>query len=1206
MKRRVYRWLALFLGLQLIATVTALPASADMSNDFTEKYVIFDGGENGKTVQWKKGNYVIWSTTGFDLQVPEDMPAEKVGLYIRITLDEATAKAMNTGGEIELAYQTCDKSEIHSAINVVTWQAGLNEVVIPIMQSGVYVDGGQAHFDIYETINWFRFYTTPNTTNLSVDGSATIWEVAVVDSTMAGIEFGKNDTYLTLSHPLEATPNTIEASIKPRELTSSWTLGTYSGVRYGADVLSNKSGTVNGVEGIPDGTPYVGGTVKKGGFFGTTDLKFDVSIPKAYRAGDLALTFWLYTSTGEVTLSYIELTSSGTCDKEELCWTTKDAEFSDLKPGWNRIVLPLDSRTGAGFDHTRVNYTRIWGSQNAADKATEAFDMYVTEMKIERYEGEQTVTGGYEIVDGLPTWRVLDFTKTPQNWDGGKITVGKVWTNDGSGEAQPQDGTVYMEVTPGTTLTFPADHATYPSGSYWKGGFTASTGNAFIAPEIPGQYSLSDLVFTFWIYVPDANLVPDDISADSPNFEFTSDGDVDGAEIDYLNMWKRIGGLEDGWNYVEIPMNEMDADGSFDLHAVNFFRWTYMCSLKDTTGRVKECVRYADFRIRAKVDRSGETVPDSDKDTKASDVSYMIFSNSGKDASPIALYLTVKGDVAWTWGDQSYTSDFNAYTGEWIDLALVRDVSAGKFLLYANGEVVYQTDCAGTKDIIPTVAHSIGADGKGENGFDGWLADIRVWSDVRTAAEIKASRVPKRGRDDNGLSATEQGLIGAWYLMGNTDAVLSTVADTARKNPCVFAGSRADDWVNYTVPTDIIGENYYTIVFIPDTQELVTSRFTAEWMAAAQWIADHIEKENIVHVIGAGDNTWTDDVSQWEIVRAGFDLFTDKVSWSNMTGNHDYPGSCLPVNDPTHTRRDSTNYQSYFGLDYVESTAAIETFVDYFEDPYGISTMENAYYRFTVNGIRWMILQLEYLPRVHVIEWAKQILAEYPDDNVILTTHSYITADNAAYTTQWMPYTKEDNEIGGYLGELQGQVWPNGTAEPIWDELVYRNANVKMLICGHAATGDGHVLTKFSKNAAGKTVPQVMINAQDLDVSYFQNHALSMLGLLRFSADGQRVEVQYYSPYHDGTYHPSEEHMLHLTLDVTGEATEPVKYPAQMPEKPGPTEPTEDDPIEDVPVSEPDENNSVLPIVLGAVAGVAAVGGALLAVLHARKKKGKS
>lgn len=524
---------------------------------------------------------------------------------------------------------------------------------------------------------------------------------------------------------------------------------------------------------------------------------------------------------------------------------------------------------------------------------------------------------------------------------------------------------------------------------------------------------------------------------------------------------------------------------------------------------------------------------------------YPIFSNLGSgDTQPIALSMTAAGALVFQWGTATFAVPCDVRTGEWADIAVVRDMTAKTFYFYLDGEQIAAFDAANTTDILPTTAHTIAWDAEG-TVFQGGIADVRAWSDVRTAKEIRDCRVEKTGNRTNGLSANEQGLLGSWYLVGTANYVLDLQKDGSQyENHAKFGGSRADDWVDYTIPTDVIGEDYYTMVFIPDTQELCTGVYTEEWMAAAQWIADNIENENIVHVIGAGDNTWTDDPAQWVRIKTGWDLFTNKVSWSNMTGNHDYPGSCTPTNNPDYTERNTTRYNFYFGKNYIQSTAAKDTYCGSFADDYNIYGVtadengkyqgaENSYYRFAVNGVRWMILQLEYHPRVSVINWANEILAQYPDDNVILTTHGYIGADNGRYSTHWMPYTKSDAAMGGYIGELMpmGAVaWPGGSEQPIWTHILDKNDNVKMLLCGHDGTSDGHVLTRWDENEAGNIVPQVMINAQDLDVSYFEGEALSMLGLLRFSADGTKCEIEYYSPYHDAAFHPSNREMLSLSL----------------------------------------------------------------------------
>ncbi|MBE6758197.1 MAG: hypothetical protein E7552_06600 [Ruminococcaceae bacterium] len=609
-------------------------------------------------------------------------------------------------------------------------------------------------------------------------------------------------------------------------------------------------------------------------------------------------------------------------------------------------------------------------------------------------------------------------------------------------------------------------------------------------------------------------------------------------------------------NWFRITSGTLSAKGSVTFHEV--------AVVDATEGGIEFGKDDTYLKITAPITATPNTIEASvrvDPAAKLTAERYAVFSNRGSgDTQPIALSMTAAGALVFQWGDTSFTVPCDVRTGEWVDIAVVRDMTDKKFYVYLDGEKNASFDATDTADILPTAAHTIAWDAESAV-FKGGIADVRVWSDVRTEKEIRDSRVVKTSNRQNGLAADEQGLLGSWYLVGTANYVLAVQKDGSRfGNHATFGGSRADDWVDYTVPTDTVGEDYYTMVFIPDTQELCTGVFTEEWMAAAQWIADNVEKENIVHVIGAGDNTWTDDTAQWQRIKAGWDLFTNKVSWSNMTGNHDYPGSCTPTDNPDYTERNTKKYNLFFGKNYIQSTAAKDTYCGSFADDYNIYGVtadengkyqgaENSYFRFGVSGVRWMILQLEYHPRVSVINWANEILAQYPDDNVIVTTHAYIGGDNGRYSTHWMPYTKSDAVMGGYIGQLMtsgSTKWPGGSEEPIWTHLIAKNDNVKMLLCGHDGTSDGHVLTRWDKNEAGNVVPQVMMNAQDLEnpngFLYFEGQALSMLGLLRFSADGTKCEIQYYSPYHDATYHPSNLEMLSLSLTA-----KPCDHPTTEP-----------------------------------------------------------
>jgi len=607
------------------------------------------------------------------------------------------------------------------------------------------------------------------------------------------------------------------------------------------------------------------------------------------------------------------------------------------------------------------------------------------------------------------------------------------------------------------------------------------------------------------------------------------------------------------WNWFSMSSNALESNGTATIHEV--------AVVDATEGGIEFGADNTYLQLSSPLTATPNTIEASVRVDPAAALTaarYAIFSSRGSDdAQPIALSMLADGKLRFQWGvDKVFEVNCDVRTGEWVDIAVVRNMTDKKFYVYLDGVQKGTFDATGTPNIVPTVPHAIAADADGSAVFKGGVADVRVWSDVRTEQEIRDNRVDKTGNRENGIAANAEGLLGNWYLVGTAEYVLDVQKDgSLGKNDAKFRGPRADDWVDYEIPTDVIGEDYYTMVFIPDTQELCTGTFTDEWMAAAQWIADNIESENIVHVIGAGDNTWTDDTAQWQRIKAGWELFTHKVSWSNMTGNHDYPGSCTPTDNPDYTERNTSKYNLYFGQQYILSTAAKETYVGSFADNYNVygvtadqngkyQGMENSFFRFTVNGVRWMILQLEYHPRVSVINWANEILAQYPDDNVILTTHAYIGADNGRYSTHWMPYTKSDALMGGYIGELMPSAtpWPGGSEQPIWTHVIAKNDNVKMLLCGHDGTSDGHVLTRWDENEAGNVVPQVMINAQDLDISYFQGQALSMLGLLRFSADGTKCEIEYYSPWHDATYHPSNTHMLSLSLNV-----KPCDHPTTEP-----------------------------------------------------------
>lgn len=97
---------------------------------------------------------------------------------------------------------------------------------------------------------------------------------------------------------------------------------------------------------------------------------------------------------------------------------------------------------------------------------------------------------------------------------------------------------------------------------------------------------------------------------------------------------------------------------------------------------------------------------------------------------------------------------------EWIHLAGTMDMSAGTGVVYVNG-VVYATVSSGTAtSLIQAGDLAIGNFTSNTQYFDGKIADVRLWSVVRTATQI-------RDNMNQQLVGNETNLIGYWKLNGN-------------------------------------------------------------------------------------------------------------------------------------------------------------------------------------------------------------------------------------------------------------------------------------------------------------------------------------------------------------------------------------------------------------------------------------------------------
>ena len=136
----------------------------------------------------------------------------------------------------------------------------------------------------------------------------------------------------------------------------------------------------------------------------------------------------------------------------------------------------------------------------------------------------------------------------------------------------------------------------------------------------------------------------------------------------------------------------------------------------------------------------------------------------------------------------------------------------------------------------------------------------------------------------------------------------------------------------------------------------------------------------------------------------------------------------------------------------------------------------NQWQAFTVNGNKYLVMALEYVPQDDVIAWANQVAEEHADHQIIMVTHSYV----------------------GNTGNLD--------QPKLWSEFLSKHENVIMAFSGHVFHTE--VVHRTDKGENGNDVHNILMDAQGMDTS---NRKYAMVGILRFNADGTLCDISYYS-----------------------------------------------------------------------------------------------
>ncbi len=121
----------------------------------------------------------------------------------------------------------------------------------------------------------------------------------------------------------------------------------------------------------------------------------------------------------------------------------------------------------------------------------------------------------------------------------------------------------------------------------------------------------------------------------------------------------------------------------------------------------------------------------------------------------------------WWNGTSIAWSDSDLRTGSWEHIAFVRDPVRQQIRLYINGELFGSPVNFDRDDVIPSPELFIGSDTRESLRLNGAMSDVRVWSAVRSEAEIRQGMHKL-------LTGQERGLLGWWLFDEGTG---STVRD---------------------------------------------------------------------------------------------------------------------------------------------------------------------------------------------------------------------------------------------------------------------------------------------------------------------------------------------------------------------------------------------------------------------------------------------
>ena len=300
-----------------------------------------------------------------------------------------------------------------------------------------------------------------------------------------------------------------------------------------------------------------------------------------------------------------------------------------------------------------------------------------------------------------------------------------------------------------------------------------------------------------------------------------------------------------------------------------------------------------------------------------------------------------------------------------------------------------------------------------------------------------------------------------------------------------------------------LGEYSYSFAIIPDPQwETANYNASCEYLTPIfDNIINNKEKYNTQYAFCVGDmtDTKTNTINEWKRFLAQTErLYEADIPYGLARGNHD----------------NTTLFDQYYG-----DTSTCHYYQEYIER-YG--SVSNTYSLHLIEGVKWLMLNLDYGAGDDVLSWASNVIASYPDYNVIVNTHSLLYVDGDLSTNKAPVAPTQDGAWGARGND----------GIDIWNKLLSKYSNIKLAICGHECSED--VLLHYYEGDNGNTVPILLTNQQ-----YVSNNDRPFGSVVRlfFSKDGQTCKVRTWSSLQNQYYKAANQFSFDIDLMLEDYAT---------------------------------------------------------------------